>query len=276
MTNPTVQSLFPLYSSAADYTAKTQKACPQADPTMPVKMWADPNVVPGVDEAYTFVQFGQVTPYIVQRTIPWQQAIRVNFPAPVVHYDPYVVPPTDATREGGPLTANLVCLESEAQALIAEMRATVPDAGYRLATPVEAGPDVVYGADGRKMWVLTADTEGLTGVFVGELIQIREESGVGAPGHWTIFFASGMAQLKWVSTIGQNPQPMSGPSFPVPIVPIPAGSHLERGTNIGDPLTCVIVPNVPLAAAPSAGPSLSDLQDQIAELRAMLARLLPS
>jgi hypothetical protein len=100
----------------------------------------------------------------------------VNLPG-TLSYPAYTVAPTQATRGASGINPLYLSLESDAQALMAELGATsILDEGNTAVFPVVYPPNEL-----RRVWDVVFQGQPLN---VGALLSGKYAKGIGAPGHW--------------------------------------------------------------------------------------------
>jgi len=163
------------------YRAMFGVEAPAYDPSRRRKSWFDSSVDlshPDNVALYRIVrQEANGSPAMRQMVMPAQEAATVNLPG-VVHYPPYVVAPTRATRGGSILNALYLSLESDARALMQEL------GGENLQEEaLPSFPAVYPGDEPRRLWYFLFRGQP---VNAGALLESRNAQGVGAPGHWDV------------------------------------------------------------------------------------------
>lgn len=174
-------ALFQNYSRQS-YLAAFGVQAPPYDPSRLIKMWFDSTAdtsnshnvsvykIPGQDSNGNWS--------LQQMVIPASEAATVNLPGSVT-YPVYSVGPTQATRGGATINPNYLSMESEAQALMAELGGShLVDEGTLPVFPV------IYPAnEPRRVWDFTV---GGMLYNAGTLLLARNANGAGAPGHWDL------------------------------------------------------------------------------------------
>ena len=271
MSQAIIQPLFPVYQSAADYLSKTGKPA-LWDPTLGfVKYWADPAAASASQTAsttYSFIVEGPDIPYIQTRPVLNSIAGFVNIPpAPAPStYPAYVVPASNSTdAAGGPVNPDNFSSLADANSLVSSLSAAGVLTNGSVVDQPEGG--VIYGSDGRRMYVVTGTSSNGQAISVtAELLIIAmNANGVGAPGNWV---ASG-AQFQWVSNIAPT-VPVTLPAYDVPVVPLLPGQYLTNGEPMSGAMGAVVVTPDP-APAPTPTPAtgvvdLSPVTSAIASL----------
>ena len=126
-----------------------------------------------------------------QMVMPAQEAATVNLPG-AIHYPPYVVAPTLATRGGSVMNPIYLSLESDARALMTQLGG----AGLQ-QEDLPSFPATYPSDEPRRQWYFLFQGQA---VNVGALLLMRNTRGVGAPGHWDV----------------STPQPVWVPDPPAP------------------------------------------------------------
>lgn len=185
-----ILTLFPPFADRADYKAKTGHQAPPFLRTLPVKHWEDPGAKaspPG--SAYPFFYINRLGPPLrLSETITAAEAARVNLPGAYV-YEQRVVAPTVATKAGQTLDPKHLATEAEARALATEVADAfsvhVVASNIRVLD-LDRFP-ITYGSETRRYWVMDIGTPGAAGSIttVGDMLALKNASGVGHPGHWT-------------------------------------------------------------------------------------------
>ncbi len=177
-----VQELALFVSYTRDsYLAAWGVQAPAWDPTRVKKSWFDTTVDASNSTnvaVYKIVGTEASGNYTIQQmVIGAQEASTVNLPG-AIEYPPYVIAPTDATRNGQPLNPNYLSMQSDAEALMTLFGATgiVDEAATTAVFPTVYPPD-----EPRRLWDVLY--HGLP-LNVGLLLMMEYANGIGAPGSW--------------------------------------------------------------------------------------------
>jgi hypothetical protein len=194
-----VQELALFVSYTRDsYLAAWGVQAPAWDPARVKKSWFDTTVDasnPANVAVYKIVGTEASGNYTIQQmVIGTVEASTVNLPG-AIEYPPYVVAPTDATRNAQPLNPNYLSFESDAEALMALFGGTqiVDEATTTAVFPTVYPPD-----EPRRLWDVIYKGMPLN---VGLLLLMEYANGIGAAGSWDVSGtspASGGAPI-WVA-----------------------------------------------------------------------------
>jgi hypothetical protein len=216
-------NLFTNYVDRAAYLAAVGTQAPPFNPALPIKGWADP--APG-GQPYLMFDAGAPPAYTVELAVPAAAAGAVNLPG-AYNYPAYVETPTDAELVGpygpvGPIPANEVCLEADAQTVANAISPLYPGKTLTVMENSNAGIFyTVYGTDPRRQWAIAANGAQLI-PYAQSLIEAAREYGVDAPGHWALAPLVGADAafppvLTWVEDPQVTVAPAGAVTLPVPI-----------------------------------------------------------
>jgi hypothetical protein len=173
-------ALFKAYSRDS-YRAAFGVEAAAYDPARVLKSWFDSTVDvsdPANVAVYRVVAQDQHGNGILQQMVmPAQEAATVNLPG-AIQYAPYVVTPTLASRGGSIMNPIYLSLESDAQALMAEL-----GGNNLLQEDLPSFPASYPSDELRRQWYFLVQGQP---VNVGALLLTRNANGVGAPGHWDV------------------------------------------------------------------------------------------
>jgi len=173
-------ALFKSYSRESYQTAFGVEA-PVYDPARRQKSWFDSSVDVSAQNntaGYRIATQDQNGNQILQQIVmPAQEAATVNLPG-AVHYPPYVVAPTLATRGGSILNPIYLSVEGDARALMTEL-------GGASLQQEELPPFTADYPDGepRRPWEFLVRGQMYN---AGALLASRNAQGIGSPGHWDL------------------------------------------------------------------------------------------
>ena len=173
-------ALFKTYSRES-YRAAFGVDAAAYDPARLRKSWFDSSVDlsdPGNVAVYQVVAQDQSGSGILrQMVMPAQEAATVNLPG-TIQYPSYVVAPTLATRGGSVLNPIYLSLQTDAQALMAQLGGTNLQQEDLPSFPASYPNDEL-----RRPWYFLLQGQP---VNVGALLLSRNAQGAGAPGHWDL------------------------------------------------------------------------------------------
>ena len=155
-------------------------SAPAYDPSRVIKTWFDSTAdtsSPANVSVYKILTQDSKGNWILQQLVmPAIEAAAVNLPGAVV-YPVYVPAPTKATRGGSGINELYLSLQSEAQALMADIGGSnIIDEGASAVFPV------IYPTDEpRRVWDIIFKGQALN---VGLMLADRNNKGIGSPGHW--------------------------------------------------------------------------------------------
>jgi|ERR1035438_827877 hypothetical protein len=258
--------LLPVYTDRATYLVEEGKQAPPFDATRAIQLTDSPGPqpVPVFDKT-------AAPGYVGEMVI----AAAINLPGPY-NYPPLVVPETSATwvYMGSTVlmvNAHEICLEADAQALAAVLRAEVFPAQNVVIGDPSAGQPYNWGAETRRPWTLLVAGEPQTWPCE-PLLEAMAVNGVGAPGSWSKPLPTGGWEPVWTPAQQVTAAPANSKTLPIPIVMISPGWQIALiGQGPFSSGTFVYQPIPP--ARPSIAQQIATLQAEELQIAQQIAAL---